>query len=89
MHDGQIAEHPPMSVEEFEEYIFLPENRERRLEYVGGRVNELLPNFRSSVIGAHLGYLIGTETRPKKLGFITGGSVLPDFEVKVSEIFKV
>lgn len=35
---------PPMTAEEFEKYLLLPENSGRRLELIGGEVVELLPD---------------------------------------------
>lgn len=37
-----------MTVEEFDEWAFLPENRDKRLEYIGGEIIDVTSNAYSS-----------------------------------------
>jgi Uma2 family endonuclease len=41
-----------MTVEQFDEYALLPENREKRLEVLDGKIVELVSNAYSSNVGA-------------------------------------
>jgi Uma2 family endonuclease len=61
-----------MTIEEFEAFALLPENLDRRLEYVNGEAFELRLSHQSSVVSASFGaYLLGF-VRPRDLGFVTG-----------------
>lgn len=41
-----------MTVEEFDEFMLLPENTDRRLEYIGGRIVEVVSNMYCSIVAA-------------------------------------
>lgn len=48
-----------VTVEEFERYIWLPENRDRNFEYIGGEIVEVVSNPVSSNLAARItGFLL-------------------------------
>ena len=61
-----------ITVEEFDEFVTLPENAERLFEYIGGEVVEVTASQRSSAIAARLGGFIGMYLLQNKIGFVTG-----------------
>lgn len=61
-----------MSLEQFEQFVELPENADRLFEYVGGEVIEVVSNQRSSAIAARLLIAVGSYVLAHDLGFVTG-----------------
>jgi Uma2 family endonuclease len=61
-----------MTLEEFERYATLPENVERRLEYIAGEIVEVVSNNASSTVAANvLASMLGF-VRVHQLGLVTG-----------------
>lgn len=58
--------------EEFEAWLHLPENAERRFELLAGEITEVPSNTYSSHIALMLGAALVTYIKGKNLGFITG-----------------
>src|SRR5258708_3051161 len=67
-----IQTHARVSVEEFEKIAALPENRDKRLEYIGGAIVEVVRNSLSSQIGIRMAARISLHVETNKLGYITG-----------------
>jgi len=61
-----------VTVEEFEAIAELPENRDKRLEFIGGEIVEVVSNYYSSEIGATFLAEIKVYARVNKLGRVTG-----------------
>lgn len=61
-----------MPVEEFERIAVLPENADRRLEYVGGEVVEVVSNNYASMIAARIAAQLVLYVDKHRLGFVTG-----------------
>ena len=60
------------TIEEFERFIMLPENEERRFEYIEGDVVEVVSNSYSSEVAANILIVLGVYVKSKKSGHITG-----------------
>lgn len=69
---GTPEQDHPMTVEEFDAWVLLPENVGRDYEYVAGRVIEVVSNQKSSSSAALLLGLITVYAFQNKLGFTTG-----------------
>jgi Uma2 family endonuclease len=67
-----LAQKTIISVEEFERFALLPENRERLFELIGGEIVEVVSNGISSELGAYICGLLAVFARQHKLGFTTG-----------------
>jgi Uma2 family endonuclease len=67
-----VQDRTKLTVEQFDELIKLPENAHRSLEYVGGRVIEVVSNNLSSEIAAFMLIEIGVHVRARDLGRVTG-----------------
>lgn len=61
-----------LTVEEFDQFLMLPENAERLFEYIGGEVVDAVASQRSSAIAVTLGGFIGMYLMQNKIGFCTG-----------------
>jgi Uma2 family endonuclease len=61
-----------MTVEAFDEWAFLPENRDTRLEYIDGEIIEVTSNAFSSEVAAWILWLLGNFVHPRKMGHLTG-----------------
>lgn len=61
-----------LSVEEFDEWVYLPENINRDFEYIGGKIVEVVSNGVSSCIGAYIGGVLSVFVKRKNLGWVTG-----------------
>src|SRR5258708_27061489 len=61
-----------VSVEEFEKIAALPENLDKRLEYIGGEIVEVVSNSDSSEIGVNIGAEIKLYLKTNDLGRVTG-----------------
>lgn len=61
-----------MTVEAFERYAELPENRDKKLEYHAGEIIEVVSNDRSSQVAANIIILLGGYIKQQKLGRLTG-----------------
>ncbi|MAS36710.1 MAG: hypothetical protein CL610_22085 [Anaerolineaceae bacterium] len=60
------------TIEEFEHLVMLPENRDRKLEYIGGEIIEVVSNNYSSKVAANILIAIGMYIKGKNLGDVTG-----------------
>ena len=60
------------SVEEFEAFVLLPENREHLYEFIGGEIVEVVSNNYSSKIAATILAEVGMYLKGKNLGDVTG-----------------
>lgn len=61
-----------LSVEEFERIAALPENADKRLEFIGGEVIEVVSNNYASQIAARILAKLIIFTETNDLGYITG-----------------
>lgn len=61
-----------MTVDEFEAYVLLPENRERRLEFINGEIIEVVSNNKSSRLGIRIGGRMELFATQHGLGYVTG-----------------
>lgn len=61
-----------MTVEEFDHYALLPENRERLLEFVAGEIVEVVSNPISSNVASIMTVFIGAFVIQHNLGYTTG-----------------
>jgi Uma2 family endonuclease len=60
------------TVEEFDEFIYLPENVDKEFEFIGGEILEVVSNSYSSEIAATISAEIRMYIKGKKLGRVTG-----------------
>jgi Uma2 family endonuclease len=60
------------TVEEFDQFVQLPENADRLFEYVGGEITEVVSNNYSSEIAARILIEIGIFVKNKNMGRVTG-----------------
>jgi Uma2 family endonuclease len=60
-----------MSVEGFDEFVMLPENRDRLFEYIGGAIIEVVSNPESSKLAARLLMLMGRYFLQNDIGHVT------------------
>jgi Uma2 family endonuclease len=60
------------TVEEFDQFVQLPENADRLFEYVGGEIIEVVSNNYSSEIAARILIEIGIFVKNKNMGRVTG-----------------
>ena len=65
----QIKRH---TIEEFEEFIDLPENADKLFEFIGGEIVEVPSNPYSSFIGSIILTAVMTFVMQHKLGYVTG-----------------
>ncbi|RPJ02749.1 MAG: hypothetical protein EHM39_01180 [Chloroflexi bacterium] len=61
-----------ITVEEFDRLVMKSENKERRLEYIGGEMVEVVSNNYVSEIAARILLRIGVYIETHQLGRITG-----------------
>lgn len=61
-----------VSVEEFERIAALSENVDKRLEYIGGEIVEVVSNSQSSEIAMRIGIEIGVYLKTNDVGRLTG-----------------
>jgi Uma2 family endonuclease len=59
-------------VEEFERLAEQPENRDKRLEYIGGDVIEVVSNSYASLVAVRISARIQLFVEDRKLGYVTG-----------------
>jgi Uma2 family endonuclease len=62
----------PYTVEEFEQIAGLPENADRRLEYIGGEIVEMVSNNYSSLVAALIVAKVFGFVLENHLGYVTG-----------------
>ncbi len=63
----------PITVEEFERLVLQPENADRRLEFVGGEISEVVSNNYSSLVASKISFFIQLHLMQKNLeGYVTG-----------------
>jgi Uma2 family endonuclease len=61
-----------LTVEEFDDWVLLPENAGRMFEYIGGETVEVVSNNFSSMIGMFIGAMLTVFVRTHDLGYVTG-----------------
>lgn len=62
-----------MTVEEFDKWVFLPENADKSFEYIGEEIVDLVSNNYSSLIGGEILYHIKHFIKMNKIkGYVTG-----------------
>jgi len=61
-----------MTPEAFEDYALLPEHRDKRLEFVDGRIIELVSQDYASIVAINTAAEIRTFVKRHKLGWVTG-----------------
>lgn len=66
-----VIQAPPMTAKEFEEFALMPQNRDRRLEFMAGEVVELVSNQKSSRLGGRMLHLISIYLDTNPIGFVT------------------
>ena len=63
----------PITVEEFERLALQPENTDRRLEFVGGEISEVVSNSYSSLVASKISFFIHLHLMQKSIeGYVTG-----------------
>jgi len=62
--------HTPLK--EFERFIALPENADRRFEFMGGEIVEVVTNYYCSRIAARILSRINTYVEEHELGYVSG-----------------
>ncbi len=67
-----MAARERLTAAEFDHIASLPENREKRLEYVGGEIVEVVSNNYSSEVAATVLTVVSVHVRRNKLGRVTG-----------------
>lgn len=60
------------TLEEFDKFISLPENRDRSFEFIGGEIVEVVSNSYSSTIAMLIGGAVSVFVRQNKLGRVSG-----------------
>jgi Uma2 family endonuclease len=61
-----------LTVEEFERLAERPENRDKRLEYIGGDVIEVVSNSYASLVAVRMSARLQLFVEDRKLGYVTG-----------------
>ncbi len=61
-----------MTVEEFEDFVNLPENADLRFEFIDGEIIEVPSNAYSSEVSAQIIRHLGNFVYPNRLGHVTG-----------------
>jgi Uma2 family endonuclease len=62
-----------MTIEEFDKWVFLPENLDKSFEFIGGEIVEVVSNNYSSEIAGEMLFQIKLFLRENKLkGHVTG-----------------
>jgi Uma2 family endonuclease len=61
-----------MTADEFENFVEMPESRDKRLELIGGEVIDSMTNNYASMIAASVVAEIGMYVKGKNLGHLTG-----------------
>lgn len=67
-----MAVQTPVSVEEFEQIAALPENMNKRLEFIGGEIVEVVSNSDASEIAVRIAARISLYVESQGLGRVTG-----------------
>ncbi len=62
----------PITVEEFERLALQPENADRRLEFVGGEISEVVSNSYSSLVAARINGFLFVYLLHNPIGYLTG-----------------
>ena len=62
----------PITVEEFERLAVEPENADRRLEFVGGEISEVVSNSYSSLVAARINGFLFVYLLHNPIGYLTG-----------------
>lgn len=60
------------TVQEFEEFVFLPENLDQHFEFIGGQIVKMVSNNFSSEVAARILVLLGAYVLQNNLGRVLG-----------------
>lgn len=60
-----------MTVQEFDQFVMLPENTDRLFEYIGGEVVEVVSNQKSSTLAARINGFLFMYLLQNNIGFLT------------------
>ena len=69
----------PITVEEFERLAVEPENADRRLEFVGGEISEVVSNSYSSLVAARINGFLFVYLLHNPIGYLSGAAVVYHF----------
>ncbi|MBI5666458.1 MAG: Uma2 family endonuclease [Chloroflexi bacterium] len=67
-----VAQTKPVTVEEFDTFVTLPENHERLFEFIGGEIVAVVSNNYSSLLGMRVGGRMLVFVEQHDLGYVTG-----------------
>jgi Uma2 family endonuclease len=67
-----VQAHTRVSIEEFEQIAALPENVDKRLEFIGGEIVEAVSNSLASQIAIRIAARISIHVETNDLGYVTG-----------------
>jgi Uma2 family endonuclease len=67
-----VVQSRPTTVEEFERIAALPENADKRFEFIAGEIIEVVSNNYASMIAYAIGAEIRVYTKNNSLGWVTG-----------------
>jgi Uma2 family endonuclease len=67
-----VPEKTRVTIEEFDEYINLPENADKLFEYIGGEIVEVPSNTYASYIGGRIFRRVANHVEENDLGYTTG-----------------
>jgi Uma2 family endonuclease len=62
---------PPLTVEEFERFALLPENADKRLEFIGGEMVEVVSNSYSSIVASRINGFLFIYLLANPIGYLT------------------
>jgi Uma2 family endonuclease len=66
-----VLEAKQLTVEEFEQIAALPENADKRLEFIGGRIVEVVSSNYSSLLASFVGTMVNMFVLQHRLGFVS------------------
>jgi len=69
-----VLETKTLTAEEFDRIALLPENADKLLEFIGGRIVEVVSNSYSSELGMLVGSALTVFVRQRGLGRVTGAN---------------
>jgi hypothetical protein len=80
-----------MSAADFDRFVLLPENADRRCEYIEGAVIEVVSQHISSAIGTYVGrrmtvFAPGARTLTDA-DLLDGGDLLPGWTLSLADVF--
>lgn len=67
-----VLQTKPMTVEEFDAFVLLPENIDREFEFIGGEIYEVVSNPKSSNTAMRFATFLGGYLLQNDIGYLTG-----------------